>query len=48
MTEFVNLKQFELTGEDIKTLVGILDPKKERELIMKLGKLGNKIKKAQS
>ena len=45
MTQLVNLNQFGFTEEDIKTLVGILDPVKEKDLILKLVKLGNCIKK---
>ena len=45
MTQLVNLHQFDFTEEDIKTLVGILDPVEEKDLILKLIKFGNYIKR---
>lgn len=45
MTELTNIKRFEFTEEDIKTLVGMLDPVKEKNLILKLVKFGNYIKR---
>lgn len=47
MTELVNLTQFEFTEEDIKDLIGFLysDREKNKELILKLVKFGNCIKR---
>ena len=45
MTQLVNLDQFGFTEEDIKTLVGLLDTKREKVLILKLVTFGNYIKK---
>ena len=47
MRFLVNLSQFEITEVDIKNMIGLLDPKnkKDMELIRKLLKLGNCIKR---
>ena len=47
MNLLVNLGRFDITEEDIKNIVGLLNPKnkKDMELIKKLLKLGNCIKR---
>lgn len=49
MIHLVNLSQFELTEEDIKNMIGLLDPKNKKDvkLIRKLLKLGNEIKRGE-
>ena len=47
MSLLVNLDQFDITDQDIKNIVGLLNPKtkKDMELIKKLLKLGSCIKR---